>query len=198
MRFLDLPNEVILLIARQQRPSDLNALLRTNQHLASILKIALIDRVCELRDEQMAKRAIYLAANREDRAGLRFFIDRGLHQLVAGGAVLNDAVMTTDVNVLCVLLECGISPETRDQNQQTALSIACQHNRLNALRMLLDDPRVDLNSQDITGRTPLSYAAGGGHVGVVRVLLADTRVDTNLGCKNPSSNSSSPLLVTHQ
>ncbi|KAG0133418.1 ankyrin repeat-containing domain protein [Tuber indicum] len=186
MHFLDLPNEIIVPIARQQSPRDLNALLRINRHLASILNKALIDRVCELRDEQMAKRAIYLAATREDRAGLRFLIDRGLHQLVAGGAVLADAVMTTAVNVLCVLLECGISPEERDQNKQTALSIACQHNRVNAVRLLLDYLKVDVNSQDITGRTPLSYAAGGGHVGVVRVLLADARVDTNLGCKNPS------------
>ncbi|KAG0133391.1 ankyrin repeat-containing domain protein [Tuber indicum] len=186
MHVLERPNEMIVLIARQQSPRYLNTLLRTNRHLASIRKIALIDRVCELRDEQMAKRAIYLAATREDRAGLRFFIDRGLHRLVAGGAVLTDAVMSLDAIVLCLLLECGTNPEARDQNQQTALSIACQHNRLNALRMLLDDLRVDVNSQDITGRTPLSYAAGGGHVGVVRVLLADARINTNLGCKKPS------------
>ncbi|RPA92305.1 ankyrin, partial [Choiromyces venosus 120613-1] len=78
-----------------------------------------------------------------------------------------------------VLLDCGIDPETRDSEQQTPLSVASRHNRLDAVKLLIEDERVDVNSIDRNGRTALSFACGYGHVEVVRLLLGDTKVDPN-------------------
>lgn len=180
MSFLDLPNETILQIAREQEFQDLNALLRTNRRLAHLLKTALIDNVCALRAGPICKRALYSAADRGDREIVQRLIDRGVLDFVGDGALLNDAVMSVEEMGLRVLLECGINPETRDGEHQTPLSVASRHNRLEAVRLLMDDTRVDVNSIDRTGRTALSLAAGYGHVSVVRALLDDTRVDPNL------------------
>ncbi|KAG0634860.1 ankyrin repeat-containing domain protein [Tuber brumale] len=180
MPFLNLPNETILQIAREQTPKDLSALLRTNRRLAGLLKTALIDCVCELRAAQTCKRALYAAATRGDAAVVRRLLDRGILEFVGDGALLNDAVMSLDVAGLRLLLDCGIDPETRDEEQQTPLSVACRHNRLDAVKLLLDDTRVDYNSLDRTGRTALSHAAGSGHKEIVRILLDVTGLEPDL------------------
>ncbi|RPA90448.1 ankyrin [Choiromyces venosus 120613-1] len=179
MSFLSLPNETILQIAREQEPRDLNALLRTNHRMARLLKTALIDSVCE-RAAPICKQALYAAASRGDTEIVKRLLDRGVLSFVGHGALLNDAVMTLDEAGLRVLLDCGIDPETRDSEQQTPFSVACRHNRLDAVKLLIDDERVDVNSIDRTGRTALSHACGSGHVDVVRLLLDDTRLDVNL------------------
>lgn len=188
MSFLDLPNETILQIAREQEFRDLNHLLRTNQRLARLLKTALIDNVCALREVETCKRALYAAANRGDKAIVQRLLDRGVLEFVGQGALLNDAVLSVEEPGLRVLIECGIDPETRDGEQQTPLCVASKNNRLEAVRLLMDDQRVDVNSTDRSGRTPLSLAAGDGHVQIVRALLEDTRVDVNLSCNTPSSS----------
>ena len=179
MSFLDLPNETILQIARKQELQDLNALLRTNRRLAHLLKPELIDNVCVHRAGPICKRALYSAAERGDREIVQRLLDRGVLWFVGDGALLNDAVMSVEPLGLRVLLECGINPETRDGEGQTPLSVAARHNRLEAVKLLMDDIRVDVNSTDHTGRTALSLAAGYGHVSVVRAFLNDTRVDVN-------------------
>ncbi|PWW72828.1 ankyrin, partial [Tuber magnatum] len=185
MSFLNLPNETILQIARDQEPRDLYALLRVNKRLAFLLRIALIDRVCELRKGQMCKNALYTAASRGDTVIVQRLLDRGVLGFVGDGALLNDAVMRLDGAGLRVLLDCGVDPETRDEEQQTPLSVAAKNDRLDAVKLLIDNKRVDLNSVDRTGRTPLSFAAGNGHVAVVKVLLSGTGVDPN---KVPRTN----------
>jgi len=188
MSFLDLPNETILQIAREQEFQDLNALLRTNRRLAHLLRTALIDNVCAIRAGQVCKRALYAAADRGDKEIVQRLLDRGVLEFVGDGALMNDAVMSVEEMGLKVLLDCGLDPETRDGEQQTPLSVASRHNRLKAVKMLMDDKRVDVNSTDRTGRTALSLAAGYGHVNVVRALLDDTRVDVNLSCKIPTTS----------
>ncbi|RPA95642.1 ankyrin [Choiromyces venosus 120613-1] len=180
MTFLNLPNETILQIARVQEPRDLSALLRTNQRMARLLKTALIDSIFELRAEQMCKQALYAASSRGDTEIVKRLLDRGVLSFVGDGALLNDAVMTLDEAGLRVLLDCGIDPETRDSEHQTPLSVACRHNRLDAVKLLIDDERVDVNSIDLGGRTALSFACRYGHVEVVRLLLGDAGVDANL------------------
>ncbi|KAG0134435.1 ankyrin repeat protein (3ank), partial [Tuber indicum] len=75
------------------------------------------------------------------------------------------------ITVLRVLLECGIDPDTRDKNGQIPFSVACRYNRLDVVKLLLYDRRVNIYSRDRTGRTGLSHAAGQGHVVVVRLLM---------------------------
>ncbi|KAG0137654.1 putative ankyrin repeat protein (4ank) [Tuber indicum] len=137
----------------------------------------LIDCLFALRDETVGKRALYFAARRGDKPLVRLLLNRGVHTFVAGGAVLNEGVRWLDITVLRVLLECGIDPETRDNNGETPFSVACRYNRLDVVKLLLDDPRVNINSRDRTGRTGLSHAAGQGHVGVVTLLLTREAMD---------------------
>ena len=182
MCFLDLPNETILQIAREQEFQDLNALLRTNRRLAHLLKTALIDNVCALRAGPICKRALYSAADRGDREIVQRLLDRGVLEFVGNRALLNDAVISVEQMGLRVLLECGIDPETRDAEGQTPLCVAARHNRLEAVKLLMEDTRVDVNSRDHMRCTALSLAARYGHVSVARALLDDRRVDVNLSC----------------
>lgn len=137
---------------------------------------------------EKGKRALYAAASRGDKAIVQRLLDRGVLEFVGGGALLNDAVLAVEEPGLRVLLECGIDPETRDGEQQTPLCVASKHNRLEAVKILIDDGRVDVNSTDRSGRTPLSLAAGDGHVQIVKALLNDERVDVNLSCNTPSTS----------
>ena len=56
-------------------------------------------------------------------------------------------------------------------------------NAIDAVRLLLEDPRVDVTLVDSDGASCLLMAAQGGHEDVVRLLLKDQRVNPNLGLR---------------
>ncbi|PKS05523.1 hypothetical protein jhhlp_008198 [Lomentospora prolificans] len=74
---------------------------------------------------------------------------------------------------LKALLESGIAAtDYQTKLGRTALSLAAEHGKLDAVQLLVGLGRVDLNIRDRKyGRTPLSWAALGGHSPVLRFLL---------------------------
>ena len=61
----------------------------------------------------------------------------------------------------------------------TALARACRHGNVDALRLLLRDPSIDLNQPNVNLQAPLHFAAFKKHPAAVRAMLeagADTRV----------------------
>ena len=52
------------------------------------------------------------------------------------------------------------------------------------VKLLLEDPRVDVRAVGKGGMSALYYAASGGHVEVVNLLLEDPRVDANAKTNN--------------
>jgi len=63
---------------------------------------------------------------------------------------------------------------------RTALIRACFKGHADIVRMLLADPRVDVNRAQNQGATPLNIACQYQQLEVVKLLLADPRVDVNI------------------
>ena len=59
------------------------------------------------------------------------------------------------------------------------------------MRLLLADPRVDVNKAKNDGFTPLFMAAQNSHADVLRLLLADPRVDAN----KANNGVATPLII---
>ena len=63
---------------------------------------------------------------------------------------------------------------------RTPLVIASYYNRIEAVKILLATPGVDVNSGTDFGATSLHFAAHRGHLDVVKLLLADRRTKVNI------------------
>src|SRR5690242_12906590 len=76
-----------------------------------------------------------------------------------------------DVQALAAQLDSGVSPDTRDLSQRTALMIAAWRGDTEAVRLLLDRHASVNIERSYDFMTALMYAAVGGHGDVVRQLL---------------------------
>jgi ankyrin repeat protein len=90
------------------------------------------------------------------------------------------------------LLEAGTKVEWRNNQDMTALHIACKMGNENVVRMLVNVRKRPNNNSDVEARcttkdgitTPLHLSAVGGHAGCVRALLeqsADVNVRNHMG-----------------
>jgi len=101
------------------------------------------------------------------------------------GRRLYDAAYAGDVaQMKVVLAECKGKPDqlnwaSKERYGRTPLVIACYYNRVDAVKLLLSTPGVDVNKGIDFGTTALMYAAHRGHADVVKVLLADRRTNIN-------------------
>ena len=85
-------------------------------------------------------------------------------------------------NVVVLLEESAISPDSTAGVLRTPLSLACEGGHAGIVKLLLATGRVNINSLDENRRTPLSYAVQRGHAKVVKLLFADAYI--NLGMRN--------------
>ncbi|KAG0134772.1 ankyrin repeat-containing domain protein [Tuber indicum] len=178
MPFLDLPNEIIFHIAEVLCLRDQYSLLRTNRRLAALLPDALIDRVFLFRYDMFARKALYSAAGREDKAMVKKLLDKGILDFIGRSGLLNAAIKTENETVIRVLLECGVDPETG--GKRTPLVEAAESGQANMVQLFVGRDNVDVNSQDVLDRkTALCYAASRGHHEVAQVLLSDGRTERN-------------------
>jgi len=60
---------------------------------------------------------------------------------------------------------------------ETLLTIACENNQVEVVRLLLAHPDIDVNQPDICEFTPFAIACEHGYVPIIRLLLKDPRVD---------------------
>jgi len=180
MPFLDLPNEIILHIAEALCLQEQYSFLRTNRRLAALLPDALIDSVFLFRYDMYGAKALYSAAEREDKVMVKKLLDKGILDFVERSGLLNAAIKTENETVVRVLLECGVDPETRGSiHKRTPLVEAAESGQANMVRLFVGRDNVDVNSQDVLDKTALCYAAECGHHEVVRALLGDDRTDRN-------------------
>ncbi|KAF2279455.1 uncharacterized protein EI97DRAFT_492076 [Westerdykella ornata] len=81
------------------------------------------------------------------------------------------AARMSSLDCIRVLLQHGANSNGMGIDWQTPLTIAAQHGHLDAVQMLLDDPRTDITVTGKSGRSALSFAAGNGHLEIVEALL---------------------------
>ncbi|KAL9121971.1 MAG: hypothetical protein Q9187_001470 [Circinaria calcarea] len=86
-------------------------------------------------------------------------------------------------NVLNLLIQKGVNPDTRFADGQTALTTATRFNRVNVVELLLEDegfiPELNdyrVNHAAMGGRTPLSIAASNGFLEIVVRLLQHRQI----------------------
>ncbi|KAK6529961.1 hypothetical protein TWF281_009111 [Arthrobotrys megalospora] len=98
-------------------------------------------------------------------------------------------------------LENGYDLNTVDSNGHTPLFYAAANGHDCAVKLLLAEREVQLNSvatgyrngRLYSGRTPLSFAAANGHETVVRLLLAKQGIDPNCQATDYADDGKSPL-----
>ena len=73
--------------------------------------------------------------------------------------------------IVDVLLPRGADPSLRDNNGNTPLHLAARRGYDEIVKVLLDQPNVDVNAKDGSGKTPLHLAASEGHRKICQVLL---------------------------
>ena len=72
----------------------------------------------------------------------------------------------------------GEDVNSKNERNRTGLMLAVVHKRNSVVRLLLEQPTLDLNCIGQSGKTALHYAANGDNVEGVRMLLADPRLNT--------------------
>jgi len=191
MSFLDLPNEVILQIARDQDPPDTNALLRTNRRLARLLTHVLIDKLFlnNTRLQRHGQSVLFFAAGRQDNATVKRILDSGL---LDGGEILTAAVSSKSETTIRTLIDCGIDTTAKGGRHPTPLHAAVLESRPTIVELLLGVDGIVVNSQR-NGRTPLCDAIRTGCEETVRLLLRDKR--TQLNQSHPAAPSALHLAV---
>eukprot|EP01083_Nonionella_stella_P202680 740253_1 len=96
--------------------------------------------------------------------------------------------------LLRVIPEIDINKSGSGRHIHTSLSVAASNGHMGVVRVLLADPKVDMNAGSDLNRTPLHRAASNGHVEVVRALLVHPGIDVNVE-RAGSTQNETPLWV---
>lgn len=163
MSLLEVPNELLLLIAEVLDPKDLSAFLRVNRRFASLLTSPLYS--LTLHDNYAVSAFKCAARNRCDHI-IKFMISKGANLEARGQderTALTWATMIGNEAAAKILLENGAS--TRD-----ALHSAARFGWAGMVKLLVDGG-ADVDGRIANLATPLHMAAMYGWVDVIRVLL---------------------------
>eukprot|EP01083_Nonionella_stella_P193269 713993_1 len=88
------------------------------------------------------------------------------------------AIESKDIEAIQNLLSSGlVDVNESDDKGRTALHVAAGN--ADIVRLLLEDPNIDVNKPDGEGTPPLVLAAFKGFTEVVRLLLGSTNIDVN-------------------
>lgn len=91
-------------------------------------------------------------------------------------------------DVLSLLLQEKVNPNTRFADGQTALTTATRFNRTYVVQRFLEDegfiPGLNVNLAAMGGRTPLSIAASNGFLDIVEQLLRHSKIQPEIADSN--------------
>ena len=96
-----------------------------------------------------------------------------------------------ELALLRAAFDRGQDVNKRDPNNRTVLMVAAGLNKIQLMKLILEQPSIEVNLTDVDGATALYSAACRGNSEAVKLLLADPRVDVN--CKDP--NGDTPLTL---
>jgi|GEM_PF-3250513 len=77
-------------------------------------------------------------------------------------------------------IELGANPACLDENQDTPLHYAAAEGNITAIKILTQDPRVNVNAVDIFGDTPLHSAIRWGRDNAVQALLSNPQIKLDI------------------
>jgi len=127
--------------------------------------------------------------------------------MVLFGSALTRAAFSGDLETTKLLLEYGADPHIKSVENESALSVASGSGfimgfhkwrpiseRLEVIKLLVEEYGLDVNNYDNYGLTPLMMAANLGEIEIIRYLIDQgARLDDHdLGTKN--SNGTEPLM----
>ena len=91
---------------------------------------------------------------------------------------------------LRLLMERGIKLDVRDKHGNHPIHWAASRGRLDSVKLLIEEARVNPKQRNAEGLSPLHIAASNGHLEIVRYLVEErgmdpTEVDAKVGLKGP-------------
>eukprot|EP01083_Nonionella_stella_P128396 389069_1 len=97
---------------------------------------------------------------------------------------LMKAIGSDDLQEVRRLLSiCGDAVNQRDDwNGKTALIVAVVKGNVNAVGIILENKKIDVNKTDCYEKTPLYLAVKKGNIEIVQLFLKHPKVNVNKGC----------------
>lgn len=191
MRFLTLPNELLLEVAKNLDLHDLASLIRTYPHLYRLLISLLESPLAKRRGHPLAW-AVYWG----DVDLIKIFLDNGMNieAMCEGITALHMAIYVGKIAVAKLLVDygCSIYPAV-DADLQYLYSpgstilhaAACTKPENEKMLQFVLDLEIGIDIVDNSGRTALHMAAREGHAIITRILLqngADHEIRDSNGC----------------
>lgn len=130
--------------------------------------------------------ALIAAVRNHNYDAVRVLLDRGANPNVriAGGSAFSQAVVSSNINMINLLLEHGADVNAGGPQGRTLLVTAVMGGNVGVLNALLGAPGINVNARDASGKTALFFAVEWGNVAAVRRLCGIEGIDVNLGYEN--------------
>lgn len=171
LKFLGLPNELLLLVAGRLGAKDLASFLSCNRHLRGLLT-SLLHRIAI--QDVGGLTALQWAALKGHESLARFLLRNGaevdVRQYPPSYTALHLAAQKGNTEVVRLLLANGATIEIMDRRYETALHMAAMRGKIDVVRLLLDKG-ADVAVWNLYRSQPLHLAAEGLREDVVRLLL---------------------------
>ncbi|CUS12862.1 unnamed protein product [Tuber aestivum] len=181
MSLLNLPNEIILQIARDQTIRDLRSFLITNRRFARLLNESLVDAVFRDRSAIHGKRLLLHTARTGNVAAISKLLDREILRFTGDDALLNNAVVTEPGFAVRTLIEAGINVNSKEEKTgDTPLMRAIWNGNENMVRMLLEYRDVDVNCWNDNREAAFHLACVHGSEGMVKAFLEREELEVNV------------------
>lgn len=187
---LQIPNEIIILIANELPLSERTALLRTNKHLRSLCTADFYRQA--IREDGGTQGLRYAAIHGSADIASIFihhynvspdlrFCDGPLVQLTC----LHGAASRGHIKLIELLADAGADIQARNESGRSPLHYAARGGFLAAAKILVAR-KADIMARDGTEGTPLHAAAEKGHHLVCKFLLAQG-AEVDAMCKDPQN-----------
>ena len=88
-----------------------------------------------------------------------------------------EAIGNNNINRVKELLESGVDVNSQTEYGDTPLHVACEKNKIEIVKLLLQNSNIDVNVEDEYGNTPLYIACEKNYIEIVKLLLAKSDIE---------------------